>query len=195
MSRSLSLVLVVLVVVLLCCHISCTQASANKAKLTEKDLRELEEEWMDDEVEGPDDEPFKWRKDEKGNRHPPMPKGKTEMAFVTLIPGFDKKKTEELVGKWMDLLRTTAVGAKGYAIEENKILFVTDEKGYADMNKVKRFVLKQRETEEWEWSQQKARPVKDADGNIVEDSNVEEKEPIDPYEILRRLKAEGKLND
>jgi len=119
-----------------------------------KDWETIEDEWMEDEEEDPD-QPFKFRKGPDGKRLPPEHKGpKTEMGFVTLLPKITKAKTEELAGHWASLMATGGVDAKGYAVEDNKILFVT-EKGAKDMLKVKDFVLEQKEVVEFEWQQQK----------------------------------------
>jgi len=119
-----------------------------------KDWDSVEDEWMSDEDED-SDAPFKFRKGPDGQRLPPQHKGpKTEMGFVTLLPKITKAQTEGLAGKWSALLSTGGVEAKGYAVEDNKILFVT-ERGFKDMLKVKDFVLGQKESVEFEWQQQK----------------------------------------
>jgi len=123
-------------------------------KVKNQDWDKVEDDWMEDEEEDPD-QPFKFRRGPDGKRLPPEPRGpKTEMGFVTLLPKITKAKTEEIAGRWATLLSTGGVEAKGYAVEDNKILFVT-EKGAKDMLKVKDFVLEQKESVEFEWQQQK----------------------------------------
>lgn len=55
-------------------------------------------------------------------------------------------------------MHSGGVSARSYAVEDQKILFVTDVGGMKDMFKVKKFVLEQPETKEFEWNQQKSAP-------------------------------------
>jgi hypothetical protein len=95
---------------------------------------------------------------------PPSPNGpKTEMGFVTLNTGKHKKKTDELAGRWGDQMMTAGIDVRGYSIEDDRILFVCDQRGYKDMNRVREFVLSQPETAEFEWNSKKSTPTaKDA---------------------------------
>jgi len=127
-------------------------------KLNDKALQELEEEWLEDEEEDPDDESFKWRRGPNGERIPPEPKGpKMEMGFATLTPGTKKSECETIASRWTQLLSTDAVPVKAYAIEDDKLLLGV-EGGFVDMIKVKEFVLDQPEAIEFEWQQQKFKP-------------------------------------
>jgi len=124
--------------------------------LQDKDLEAVEDAWMEDEMEDPDDEPFKWQRGPNGERRPPDRRApKTEMGFVSLTPDFTKERTDKLATQWGDLMHTGGLHVKAYGIEDAKILFVTDEKGYKDMVKVKEFVLRQPVVTEFEWNQQK----------------------------------------
>ena len=92
---------------------------------------------------------------------PPAPGGpKTEMGFVTLKPvaGWTKKKTDELAGRWSDQMMAAGIDVRGYTIEDNRILFVCDQRGYKDMNRVRSFLLLQAETAEFEWNSKKSYP-------------------------------------
>jgi len=142
--------------VLLVYPVSCNNSKTKS--LTEAQLRALEDEWMSDETEGPDDLPFKWRAGPNGEKHPPPPGGpKTEMGFVNL-KSKDRKLTDRLASQWTDQLTSGGVQCRSYAIEDDKILFVCDSLGYKDMFKVKQFVLKQPQVTEFEWNQQKYQP-------------------------------------
>jgi len=63
-------------------------------------------------------------------------------------------------------MMTGGIGVRAYTIEDNRILFVCDQRGHKDMNRVRSFLLQQAETEEFEWNSKKSRPgdgVADAD--------------------------------
>lgn len=54
-----------------------------------------------------DDTPFKYTKTADGARMPPTPGGpKTEMGFVTIKGAKDRKKTDQLAGRWGDVSET-----------------------------------------------------------------------------------------
>ena len=54
-----------------------------------------------------DDTPFKYTKTADGARMPPTPGGpKTEMGFVTIKGAKDRKKTDQLAGRWGDVSAT-----------------------------------------------------------------------------------------
>lgn len=108
-----------------------------------------------------DDTPFKYTKTADGGRMPPSPAGpKTEMGFVTLkaAAGWTKKKTDKLAGRWSDQMMAAGIDVRGYTIEDNRILFVCDQRGYKDMNRVRAFLLIQPETQEFEWNSKKSYP-------------------------------------
>ncbi len=89
---------------------------------------------------------------------PPSPAGpKTEMGFVTLKSG-DRKETDKIAGRWSDQMSTAGIDVRGYTIEDNRILFVCDQRGYKDMNRVRNFVLKQIEVVDFEWNSKKSVP-------------------------------------
>jgi hypothetical protein len=125
------------------------------SKITDKDFEKLEDNWMADEEEDPEDESFKWQRGPNGERRPPERKGpKTEMGFVELTAGTTKPQTEELAKQWQKLMHTGAVPVKAFAIEDNKVLFVV-EGGFQDMFRVKQFCLDQPQVVEFEWNQKK----------------------------------------
>lgn len=82
------------------------------------------------------------------------------MGFVTLkaMDGWTKKKTDELAGRWSDQMLAAGIDVRGYTIEDNRILFVCDQRGYKDMNRVRAFLLIQKETQEFEWNSKKSYP-------------------------------------
>lgn len=53
---------------------------------------------------------------------------------------------------------TAGIDVRAYTIEDNRILFVCDQRGFKDMSRVRSFVLDQKETEEFEWNSKKSRP-------------------------------------
>jgi hypothetical protein len=71
-----------------------------------------------------------------------------EMGFATLQPGTTKDTCEAIAVRWTRLLSTGAVAVKAYSIEDDKILLGV-EGGYADMFKVKEFVLEQVRPSSW----------------------------------------------
>lgn len=171
-----SLVLVsVFLLVVVCVSLPHSVCGAPKRKgLSDKDLRELEDQWMEDEVEDADDTPFKWRKDASGHKMPPPPSGpKTEMGFVQLDKSTTRSQADALAAKWTDIMTTGGVASRAYVIEDDKILFVCDVAGIKDMMRVKKFALKQPETMEFEWNQKKypkpEKPEEDDEDDIYQD--------------------------
>ena len=55
-------------------------------------------------------------------------------------------------------MNTGGINVRSYTIEDHRILFVCDERGWKDMFKVKKFVLEQHQVVEFEWNQQKYHP-------------------------------------
>lgn len=130
-----------------------------------------------------DDTPFKYKRNEDGTRVPPMPGGpKTEMAFLT-VKEKDKEKTDKLAGKWSDQMMTAGIAVRGYTIEDNRILFVCDERGYRDMTKARNYLLRQPEVVEFEWSNRKSKP-----GDAPMDENAEP--PPDPLAKFQAMQEE-----
>ena len=64
------------------------------------------------------------------------------------------------------------IDVRGYTIEDNRILFVCDQRGFKDMNRVRHFLLGQPETLEFEWNSKKYQPgslINDDDGEVSAD--------------------------
>jgi hypothetical protein len=81
-------------------------------KMSETDWQKLEDDWLEDEEEDPEDEPFKWKRDESGGRRPPEKKGpKTEMGFCTIKSKYTKADTEKIAARWTEVRRLTLVPA------------------------------------------------------------------------------------
>jgi colicin import membrane protein len=55
-------------------------------------------------------------------------------------------------------MMTAGIDVRAYTIEDNRILFVCDQRGFKDMSRVRSFVLDQKETEEFEWNSKKSKP-------------------------------------
>jgi hypothetical protein len=55
-------------------------------------------------------------------------------------------------------MAAAGIDVKGYTVEDNRILFVADQRGFKDMHRVRTFLLRQPETVEFEWSQKKYKP-------------------------------------
>jgi len=127
-----------------------------RKKLSETELQELEDQWFEDEDDDPED-PTRWRKMPDGSRSPPKPKHKSEMAFVSLRKPITKDETADWGGKQADMLTSGGVDVKAYPVEAGKVLFVAD-KGFPDMNKVQKFILKQPRVVDFEWNQKKSYP-------------------------------------
>ena len=121
-----------------------------RKKLSDKELAELEDQWFEDEEDDPNDLSH-WRKGPDGQRVPPKPSTKSEMAFVNLRRPITKDATSKWAAEKADLLTSGGVDVKGYSVEAGKVLFVA-ERGFKDMTKVQRFVLKQDGVVDFEWS-------------------------------------------
>jgi len=165
--------------------------AVGKKKLTEKELQDLEDQWFEDEEDDPD-YLTRWKKGANGERVPPK-HGKSEMAFVALHKPITKDETSKWGGQMADVLNSGGVDVKAYPVEAGKVLFVVD-KGFKDMMKVQKFILKQEKVVDFEWNQKKSYPVPTAEG--------EEEDTFDPLEnldlsggsmeaIMARAKAEA----
>jgi len=80
------------------------------------------------------------------------------MAFASLNTK-TKQQTEDVAKRWQHLLASGGIHIKAYAIEETRIIFVS-EGGFQDIFKVKDFVLDQEEAIDFEWNQKKFYPTK-----------------------------------
>jgi hypothetical protein len=133
-----------------------------------------------------DDTPFKFKKTPEGNRVPPQPAGpKTEMGFVTLKKS-DRKETDKIAGRWSDVMISGGIDTRAYTIEDNRILFVCDQRGFKDMNKVRQFVLTQPETVEFEWNNKKSTP---ADIPKGEDGEAAASDPLAKFQAMQEEQA------
>ena len=74
---------------------------------------------------------------------------------------------------------SAGIDVRGYSIEENRILFVCDQRGAKDMNRVRQFVLKQSETEEFEWNSRTSKP-----GDVINDEG-EANDPMAQFQAMQ----------
>jgi len=81
-------------------------------------------------------------------------------------------------------MMTAGIAVRGYTIEDNRILFVCDERGFKDMNKAKNFLLRQPEVMEFEWNNKKSLP-----GDIPT-SDDEGEAPKDPLAKFQEMQEE-----
>lgn len=78
------------------------------------------------------------------------------------------------------MVKTMGVSTRAFAIEADRMLFVCDERGAADMRRVQLFVLQQKETLEFEWNQNKIKPSKRAiqqAQDAIDDSSRQSNKP------------------
>eukprot|EP00455_Lapot_gusevi_P024550 TRINITY_DN255_c0_g1_i2.p1 TRINITY_DN255_c0_g1~~TRINITY_DN255_c0_g1_i2.p1 ORF type:complete len:189 (-),score=86.94 TRINITY_DN255_c0_g1_i2:92-658(-) len=143
-----------------------------------KDWSKVKDADLDKEINAMEDDdpdnPF--RKNADGS---PVPKesGHTQMAFVTLRPEYSttKSATELLGYKWAEILKTGGVRMRPYAVEDDKLLFVT-EGGLNDMSQVQKYVMDQPESLEFEWNQQKVKPSRIAEKAFKRDQKKKKQE-------------------
>uniref|UniRef100_A0A7S1GAY4 Uncharacterized protein n=1 Tax=Bicosoecida sp. CB-2014 TaxID=1486930 RepID=A0A7S1GAY4_9STRA len=142
-------------------------AQALKSKFQKEiDYKKLEEEWDEDEPEETDDwheDSFEWKEKKKKNfqfdpENPTeslknyQPSG-MQMVFCKLKKAYwkSKKDSEELSGRWSAMMKTNALDAKAYAIDEKTILFTEDN---GRIFEVKDFVMQQPEVYKFTWNSQ-----------------------------------------
>lgn len=155
-------------------------------KLSEKQLGDIEDQWMDDEVEEDDDTPFKYGRNADGIRTPPPPPtgAKTEMGFATLKEN-NKKRTDETAGRWTDQMAAAGIITRGYPVEDNRILFVCDEHGFKHMTRLRSFVLRQPEITEFEWNNKVSRP-----GDVSSDDDAPADDPMSKFQAMQEEAAQ-----
>ena len=191
-----SLVLVLVLSPFLLSPVSCV----GRKKLSEKELQALEDQWFEDEAEDPDDL-SRWTKGPDGQRVPPKAKAKSEMAFVSLRRPITKDLTTKWASEKADILSSGGVDVKGYAVEAGKVLFVAD-RGFKDMTKVQRFILRQDKVVDFEWNQKKSYPqaqkkAKEGEEDEGEDGDDEEVVggPPDVEAILAKLQRQQGMDE
>jgi hypothetical protein len=79
------------------------------------------------------------------------------------------------------------IGVRGYTVEDHRMLFVCDQRGAADMVKARKFLLRQKEVEVFEWDNKKTKPS-DVDQGSDEDGSAAKP---DPMEKFREIQAEN----
>jgi len=155
-----------------------------------KNWDQLEQEWAESDEEDSDDEPVKKEKDDEGNYVHQQPKTKTEMAFVSLKKDkvTEKNNADFISKKFQNMLTASGIEATVYKIDTYQVL-VTAYLGAKSMVKIKKFVLKQEETEKFTWNSKDAFPG-DEEGLDPTAMGLGLKTAMKP-ELLDKLKAQG----
>ena len=83
-------------------------------------------------------------------------------------------------------MMTAGIDVRGYSIEDNRILFVCDQRGFKDMNRVRAFLLRQPETLEFEWNNKKSVP-----GDIPKDEEGGDDAAADPLAKFQAMQEDA----
>jgi hypothetical protein len=109
------------------------------------------------------------------------------MAFVT-VNTQTKAEADKLAGRFGDQMAAAGIDVRGYTIEDNRLLFVCDQRGYKDMNKARAFLLRQKEVVDFEWNSKKSFP-----GDVLtdeEDASGDAAAAADPMARFQAMQDE-----
>lgn len=78
-------------------------------------------------------------------------------------------------------MMSAGIDVRGYTIEDDRILFVCEQRGFKDMNKVRAFLLVQPETKEFEWNSKKSLPGE----SVSDDSDTVADDPMAKFQAMQ----------
>lgn len=174
-----------------CCFVRCVSSQEWEA-----DEADETDEWHEDTYEWKEKkkENFKFDpKDPTASLNSYAPSG-MQMVFCKLKKahwGKTKKESEELAARWSALMKTNALDAKAYAIDEKQLLFTEDN---GRIFELKNFVLAQPETYKFTWNSQDYYPADVEPKSEDDDAPVKKKKRKLPKKLKKKAKKLKKKN-